>query len=57
METVIVNSIQSISNYTVIDQLPLMRNNVTPTFGSWFFGDKMHWCQWERMQNIELVLT
>ena len=22
-----------------------------------FFGDKMHWRQWERMQNIELALT
>ena len=40
-----------------IDQLPLTRNNVTPTFGSRFFGDKMHWSQWGRMQNIELALT
>ena len=39
-----------------IDESPITRNTVTPTFASRFFGDKIHWPQWECIQNIEFAL-
>ena len=40
-----------------IDESPITRKTVTPAMAPRVFGDKIHWRQWERMQNIESGLT